>query len=379
MSLLNYARNVLRGLLAFEWNVAPEASQAEALPGADVAGARAAYKDNYRLASEAALKAGTSGWNMLPAMRQGAQQGYESDLVRSAGIVEQVRKMRDQSGARDRIARLIANPQSQLDAQNRELLGTLAPDDALDAAGKLVRNPAMEMPVVPAADGAYVRQTDGTYKFERTRSDRPGGGQARLIQKSVVNEATGQNDLVFYDPYTGEEVSRQPGAGTAPGRGGIEQAKAAGFHLRMRESDSKINVLGDYVPSATELVTIQKIVSGEGGPLTMAALNSSLSPEARRYAQYVNDWIRAKLRAESGAVIGVDEFIGDFLTYMPMPGDDAETLKEKRSARKVALRAMGLAAGGAMVRDAAPAPTAAPAGDVPPDIADILKRNGVTP
>jgi hypothetical protein len=363
MSLLDFARRAGQSLLDFEWNVAPETSPLEQMPGIDPRMAQQAYKDNYRLASEASLRAGVSGLNMAPATRRLAQTAYEDDLMRSAKVVEEVRRARDASGARERLAELVAGTRPGLNEQQRSMLGVLSPDAGLDALGKLVRPEGEQMPVVPAADGAYVRQADGTYKFERTRSDRAGGGQARLLQKSVVNEATGQNDLVFYDPYTGAEVARQPGAGTAPGRGGIEQAKAAGFALRMDSSSTQLDNFGDYRPSAQELVTIQKIVSGEGGPLMMAALNGMLSPQAQRYAAYVNDWIRAKLRAESGAVIGVDEFIGDFLTFMPMPNDDAETLKTKQLLRRQANRAMQIMAGGAYQR---PGGAPAPVGPVPP-------------
>ncbi len=390
MSLLQRARDQLGGLLAgYEWNVGPESSPAEQLPGADPAAAASRYKDNYRLASEAALRAGVSGWNMVPAMRSAAQGAYESDLVRSAGVVEQVRKMRDQSGARDRLARMIADPSSAMTKENREILGTLAPDDALKQYGDLVRNPTQDQDIYPVADGAFVRGPDGSYQFQRTRDPRVAGGSSpKPLQKSVLNPATGQTDLVLYDPFTLEEIARQPGAGAAPSRGGIEQAKAAGLALRMDASGAQLDSFGDYTPTGTELVTIQKIVSGEGGPLVMASLNATLSPQAQRYAAYVNDWIRAKLRAESGAVIGVDEFIGDFLTFMPMPNDDKETLAVKRRLRQQAGSAMRIMAGGAYQRPGQPAPGAPPPAPAPspaaagvpdPTTSPLWRQLGVQP
>ncbi|PJN92927.1 hypothetical protein CNY89_25310, partial [Amaricoccus sp. HAR-UPW-R2A-40] len=57
------------------------------------------------------------------------------------------------------------------------------------------------------------------------------------------------------------------------------------------------------------------------------------------------DWVRAKLRYESGAVIGDDEARQEAATYFPRPGDRPERVKAKEESRKQAIEQMRLAAG----------------------------------
>ena len=56
-------------------------------------------------------------------------------------------------------------------------------------------------------------------------------------------------------------------------------------------------------------------------------------------------WLRAKLRDESGAVIGKGESSDEYQTYFPVMGDTAETIKQKALLRDVAEREMLLKAG----------------------------------
>jgi hypothetical protein len=68
--------------------------------------------------------------------------------------------------------------------------------------------------------------------------------------------------------------------------------------------------------------------------------------DTQKFEQAANDWIRAKLRKESGAAIGKDEMESEFRTYFPMVGDGAEVIAQKAEARRVATDAMRLNAGG---------------------------------
>jgi hypothetical protein len=82
--------------------------------------------------------------------------------------------------------------------------------------------------------------------------------------------------------------------------------------------------------------------------------------DTQKFEQAANDWIRAKLRKESGAAIGKDEMESEFRTYFPMVGDSAEVIAQKAEARRVATDAMRLNAGG-QYRAYVP-PPAAPSG-----------------
>jgi len=57
------------------------------------------------------------------------------------------------------------------------------------------------------------------------------------------------------------------------------------------------------------------------------------------------DWVRAKLRKESGAVIGPKEMQDEIITYFPQPGDSAAVIKQKAESRRAAERAMSISAG----------------------------------
>jgi hypothetical protein len=76
-----------------------------------------------------------------------------------------------------------------------------------------------------------------------------------------------------------------------------------------------------------------------------AAQRTVQSPDVQRYQQAASDWIRAKLRKESGAAIGVDEANQEYATYFPMSGDSAAVIEQKRQARLLATEAMKMSAG----------------------------------
>jgi hypothetical protein len=67
--------------------------------------------------------------------------------------------------------------------------------------------------------------------------------------------------------------------------------------------------------------------------------------KARRYRQTVKDIVTATLRDTSGATIGKPEFTDDMQKYIPMAGDDADTIKQKIEALKVFATAMAAGTG----------------------------------
>jgi len=78
----------------------------------------------------------------------------------------------------------------------------------------------------------------------------------------------------------------------------------------------------------------------------------------QRYLNAAAEWARAKLRLESGAVIGDDEAREEARTYFPMPGDSAATVAQKRQLRITAMegvrRQAGRAGGGVPAGGSAP-------------------------
>lgn len=107
------------------------------------------------------------------------------------------------------------------------------------------------------------------------------------------------------------------------------QSQAAGYANRMTQAE---DILSSTQAAGYDPTNLQDIyggaVPGVGGFLT--------TPEGKLYKQAQEDWVRAKLRKESGAVIGADEMADEIKTYFPQPGDTPEVIAQKERARKIA-------------------------------------------
>lgn len=127
------------------------------------------------------------------------------------------------------------------------------------------------------------------------------------------------------------------GAGGAPTEG---QANAAGFAQRMELAQNIIGGLpaGSQPGAGTRIAEAVPFVGG-------ALARSGQSPATQQYDQAAQDWIRAKLRKESGAAIGADEMKQEYATYFPMVGDTAEKIAQKAEARRVVTLGMQKSAG----------------------------------
>ena len=89
-----------------------------------------------------------------------------------------------------------------------------------------------------------------------------------------------------------------------------------------------------------------------------------ISDEHLKLKALQDDWIRAKLRKESGAVIGAEEMEDERATYFPAPGDGPETIAIKKRARDEATKGMVAESGGAykaLFEEMTPEERAAPA------------------
>jgi len=148
-------------------------------------------------------------------------------------------------------------------------------------------------------------------------------------------------------------VPTAPGAAAMPimGAGGQQvkgvsgapteaQANAAGFAQRMELSNSIINSLpaGSQPGAGTRTLEAIPFVGG-------ALARSGQAVQTQQYDQAAQDWIRAKLRKESGAAIGKDEMVQEYNTYFPQVGDSPEKLAQKAESRRVATLGMQKSAG----------------------------------
>ena len=119
------------------------------------------------------------------------------------------------------------------------------------------------------------------------------------------------------------------------------QASAAGYLLRMNEAEkilTPIEVAGKQ----------PGVVSAIAGsvPVVGSALQTQVTGvDTQKYKQAQEDWVRAKLRKESGAVIGDEEMAREIKTYFPQPGESKEIIEQKRQARVRAQQQLSIMAG----------------------------------
>ena len=128
--------------------------------------------------------------------------------------------------------------------------------------------------------------------------------------------------------------------GVSGGQPTEAQSTAAGFAQRMELANSIINNLPAGVQPGWGTRTAEAIPFVGG-----AIARTGQSVETQKYDQAAQDWIRAKLRKESGAAIGKDEMAQEYATYFPQVGDSPEKLAQKAEARRVATLGMQKAAG----------------------------------
>jgi len=132
-----------------------------------------------------------------------------------------------------------------------------------------------------------------------------------------------------------------------------EQLKAEGYYTRMAVANNLLDKIGidkpvdnalllGYIDASRTASTIPII----GGAIesfqsfTRTTPSSILDAKGQQYLAASMDWTRAKLRKESGAVIGTKEASDEYKTYFPVAGDSPETIEFKRKLRAIATENM---------------------------------------
>jgi len=120
------------------------------------------------------------------------------------------------------------------------------------------------------------------------------------------------------------------------------QRVTASFADRMLRAEDVIGTLSTSgKPGALESMAASLPFVGK------AAANAARDPTRQQYYQAQEDWVRAKLRKESGAVIGDEEMDREIRTYFPQIGDAPGVISQKAGARRLAASGMSNASGNA--------------------------------
>ena len=173
-------------------------------------------------------------------------------------------------------------------------------------------------------------------------------GMTTPSKKDLMTVSPGST---VYDPIGGQAVFKapdKPGAGKKFTEG---QAKAANFANMMVAANQALEGMAPKGPDGRPLplenpkgffgATRDALVPGQG------VRNVMTSGDVQAYNQTAKQWIRAKLRKESGAVIGEQEMEDEFRTYFPQYGDGPEVIARKAAARAEATKGMLAESGGA--------------------------------
>lgn len=131
-------------------------------------------------------------------------------------------------------------------------------------------------------------------------------------------------------------VTFEQGAGVSEKPLTVDAAKNSGFLLRAQRDEQ---ILSEYEAEGTGFGNRM----AEGLPLGLG--NYMQSPEYRKFDQARRDFVNAILRRESGAVINPEEFANAEKQYFPVPGDDPETIAQKKAARATAIDSLRIGAG----------------------------------
>jgi hypothetical protein len=134
---------------------------------------------------------------------------------------------------------------------------------------------------------------------------------------------------------SGEPVKGKAGAADKSSEG---ERTAAGFLLRMRNAEPLVN---EFEEKGRPTYTTDAAAAVGGSAARRLVTNET----QQKYRQAQEDWVRAKLRKESGAAIPTEEMAREIETYFPQPGEGKEVAKQKKAARKSAEEAMVIAAG----------------------------------
>ena len=155
--------------------------------------------------------------------------------------------------------------------------------------------------------------------------------QAEVARHNKVAEADASGQLALSRDRLSFDKQQQKG----PGNATEGERNAAGYLMRMTEA-SKLLDQFEGSGAATYGTQTAAAVPFVGGAIRRAVM----TPDQQQYRQAQEDWVRAKLRKESGASIATDEMDREIETYFPMPGEGKEVIAQKRKARATANAAM---------------------------------------
>jgi hypothetical protein len=314
-----------------------------------------------------ALSAGLGGYQSSfdNQLRQILAQGQLSDLQDKRVLREQtIKESRLKELKQQQLAQALAiqDPQQKIEALRN--LGEFGLVKDLAQGQTALRQSGYLRPVgeaeAPSPFAPYLTSQSPEVRIQAQQFDQ--GFKTGRITEDMVDRLTpalatmqagfNQQQESRADRLSREQIARGERADKlAEGKKPTEsEQKAYGFAQRMELSDQLITNLENKVltegKDATALYPTATSQAASKVPLIGDYLRTQVtSPIQQQYRQAQENWVRANLRKESGAVIGSDEMADEIRTYFPQPGESAQVIQQKQLARQVTQDAMKTSAG----------------------------------
>lgn len=125
------------------------------------------------------------------------------------------------------------------------------------------------------------------------------------------------------------------------------ERKASGYYDRMVAAEQTMQGLAG---EGTDRIGLGEQVL-MGVPFMPEGM--ALGAQSEQLLQAQRDWVRAKLRLESGAVIGAEEMADEIKTYFPQPGESEQVVRQKAQARQQAMEQVKTVGGRAVKNEPA--------------------------
>jgi len=314
-----------------------------------------------------ALSAGLGGYQSSfdNQLRQILAQGQLSDLQDKRILREQtIKESRLKETQAQQLAQALAiqDPQQKIDALRNigrfDLVKDLAQGQTAIRQSGLLR-PTGEAEA-PSPFAPYLTSQSPEVRIQAQQFDQ--GFKTGRITEDMVDRLTpalatmqagfNQQQESRADRLSREAIARGERADKlAEGKKPTEsEQKAYGFIQRMEGANQITDELGNKAikEGLDPTVLYQTPTSQAVGnvPLVGDYLRTKVTtPLQQQYRQAQENWVRANLRKESGAVISPNEMTDEIRNYFPQPGESAEVIQQKQLFRQITQEAMKVSAG----------------------------------
>jgi hypothetical protein len=213
-------------------------------------------------------------------------------------------------------------------AGDTEMAGKMG--EVLKSMGGVLEGPKPVKPGNPVMGSPEWKEAK---KFEASLRPKGGDSEDRVLVQ--VQQPDGSVIYAKRSDAVGQMASGTKGSKATEGETayGMFAARMASAETLLGKHES-----GDTPSVAQEVVGAMPVVG-------KVARNAISGEERKLYRQAQEDWVRAKLRKESGAAIGAAEMEDEINTYFAQPNDPPSVKAQKKERRQEAQRLMQQAAG----------------------------------